>query len=278
MSRKVFTADEILTAADVNHFLMDQTVMSFAGTAARGSAIITPTEGMVTYLEDIDALSIYSGTRWITNRPIMTFANSAARGSAIPSPIEGMATYLDDTDAMELWSGSLWQAPFGMVPITTIPFTAASSVNVDNVFTSRFVNYKIILNIDNASAGGQLSVFFRDSSSADIGSTNSVTFFAFDSSTAITSLTANGNQLGRPIASGATGGMQYFDLNINNPASTSRRILWGSYVGQTTDSGGRDVVAILRNHQNSAIQAAGIRIAIASGTITGSIRVYGLRN
>lgn len=66
MSRKVFTAGEVLAAADVNSFLMDQTVMSFAGTAARGSAIGTAVEGMVTYLEDIDDLRIYNGSSWVS--------------------------------------------------------------------------------------------------------------------------------------------------------------------------------------------------------------------
>jgi hypothetical protein len=66
MSRKVFTAGEVLAAADVNSFLMDQTVMSFAGTAARGSAIGTATEGMVTYLEDSDTIQIYDGA-WRTS-------------------------------------------------------------------------------------------------------------------------------------------------------------------------------------------------------------------
>jgi hypothetical protein len=64
MSRKVFTAGEVLAAADVNSFLMDQTVMSFAGTAARGSAIPSPVEGMTTYLEDSNSLAIYDGSNW----------------------------------------------------------------------------------------------------------------------------------------------------------------------------------------------------------------------
>jgi hypothetical protein len=58
--RKVFVAGEILTAADVNTNLMDQAVMSFAGTAARGSAIPSPVEGMVTYLNDADRLEVYT--------------------------------------------------------------------------------------------------------------------------------------------------------------------------------------------------------------------------
>jgi hypothetical protein len=63
MPRKVFVAGEILTASDVNVNLMDQAVMSFAGTAARGSAIPSPVEGMVTYLNDLDRLEVYT-TSW----------------------------------------------------------------------------------------------------------------------------------------------------------------------------------------------------------------------
>jgi hypothetical protein len=67
MSRKVFTAGEVLAAADVNSFLMDQTVMSFAGTAARGSAIPSPVEGMAAYLEDSNLVSLYDGSDWKTS-------------------------------------------------------------------------------------------------------------------------------------------------------------------------------------------------------------------
>jgi hypothetical protein len=64
MSRKVFTAGEVLAASDVNSFLMDQSVMSFAGTAARGSAIPSPVTGMTTYLEDTKDLQIYDGSAY----------------------------------------------------------------------------------------------------------------------------------------------------------------------------------------------------------------------
>jgi hypothetical protein len=108
MPRKVFTAGEVLAAADVNEFLMDQTVQTFASSTARGSAIGTATEGMVTYLNDIDALSVFNGTQFVTNRPIMTFAGTAARGSAIPSPVDGMTTYLQDLDRYDSYSGAAW--------------------------------------------------------------------------------------------------------------------------------------------------------------------------
>jgi len=65
MPRKVFTAGEVLAASDVNSFLMNQMVMTFAGTAARGSAIATPTEGMLTYLADTDTFGFYNGTSFV---------------------------------------------------------------------------------------------------------------------------------------------------------------------------------------------------------------------
>ena len=61
---KDFQAGEVLTAVDVDTYLMQQTVMVFAGTAARGSAIGTPTEGMFTYLKDTDSLEYYTGSNW----------------------------------------------------------------------------------------------------------------------------------------------------------------------------------------------------------------------
>jgi len=63
MPREVFVAGQILTAAEMN-IVSDQTVMSFAGTAARGSAIPTPSEGMAAYLNDSNILSLYDGAAW----------------------------------------------------------------------------------------------------------------------------------------------------------------------------------------------------------------------
>jgi hypothetical protein len=62
---KVFTAGEVLTAANVNGYLMEQSVMVFAGTAARGSALGTAVaEGMVSYLSDTNTLQYYDGAAW----------------------------------------------------------------------------------------------------------------------------------------------------------------------------------------------------------------------
>jgi hypothetical protein len=63
--KKTFTAGEILTASDTNTYLMEQTVMNFAGTAARASAIPTPTTGMTTYNQTTQQLESYNGSAFI---------------------------------------------------------------------------------------------------------------------------------------------------------------------------------------------------------------------
>ena len=63
LGRKVFTAGEVLTAANVQGYLQDQAVMVFADASARSSAIGTPSAGMVSYLNSTGALQVY-GTAW----------------------------------------------------------------------------------------------------------------------------------------------------------------------------------------------------------------------
>jgi hypothetical protein len=53
-----FTAASVLTASQVNTFLMDQSVMVFASAAARNTALASPSQGMVSFLNN-------SGTTWI---------------------------------------------------------------------------------------------------------------------------------------------------------------------------------------------------------------------
>jgi hypothetical protein len=65
MPRKVFTAGEVLAASDVNSFLMDQMIMTFADSTARGSAIGTASAGMVTYLVNTDTFEYSNGTAYV---------------------------------------------------------------------------------------------------------------------------------------------------------------------------------------------------------------------
>lgn len=64
MSYKTWVSGEVLTASDLNTYLMQQSVPNFATTAERDAAITSPAEGQFCYVADQDAFFVYNGS-WI---------------------------------------------------------------------------------------------------------------------------------------------------------------------------------------------------------------------
>ena len=65
MAFKVFSNGSTLPASDLNDYLMRQSVMVFSNSTARASAITSPNEGMLTWLEDVNKYQYYSGSAWL---------------------------------------------------------------------------------------------------------------------------------------------------------------------------------------------------------------------
>ena len=87
LGRKTWSPGDTLNAADVNGYLMDQSVMVFAGTAARSSAIPTPSAGMVAY-STATSLQVYNGSAWVD---LSTGYGVASGGTAFATPPTGYA-------------------------------------------------------------------------------------------------------------------------------------------------------------------------------------------
>ena len=104
LGKKTFTAGDVLIAGDVNNYLMDQTVMNFAGTAARNAAIPVPSTGMTTYIGT-------TGT------------------ATIPQ--------------IETYTGSAWQTPYGLTQVANVAWTTGGTIDIQNVFTSAYQFYQI---------------------------------------------------------------------------------------------------------------------------------------
>jgi len=67
---KLFTSGSVLTASDVNTYLMDQTIMKFTSTTTRDAAFggagePTLAEGMFAYTTDTNTLWLYDGSNWV---------------------------------------------------------------------------------------------------------------------------------------------------------------------------------------------------------------------
>ena len=61
---KTFSDGNVLTATEVNTYMMEQMVMVFADSAARDAALTAPSEGMHAFLKSNDALTFYNGSSW----------------------------------------------------------------------------------------------------------------------------------------------------------------------------------------------------------------------
>jgi hypothetical protein len=100
---RTFTAGEVLTASNVQNYLMDQSVMVFGGSAARSSAIGTANfeEGMVSYLTDTDKVESYNGTNWVqvgsSNQGLTLINTTSFSGvSTISLPQDSFTTTYDN--------------------------------------------------------------------------------------------------------------------------------------------------------------------------------------
>jgi hypothetical protein len=95
---KVFTNGSVLNASEVNDNLMNQAVITFSNSTARGSAITTPVEGMLTYLEDTDIYQFWNGTAWtnLTSSPTWTSFTPTWTNLTVGDGTYSSAAYLLD--------------------------------------------------------------------------------------------------------------------------------------------------------------------------------------
>jgi hypothetical protein len=79
-----FINGQTLPASRVQDYLMDQSVMKFADSGSRAAALPFPTDGMVSYLTDIDRLFVYrsSSSAWVQ---IAESTNLAALSAVLPT-------------------------------------------------------------------------------------------------------------------------------------------------------------------------------------------------
>ena len=87
---KVFSVGEVLTAADVNDYLMEQSIGIFSNSTTRDAQITSPIEGQFCYLADSNVLQFYNGSSWasfigegdITGVTVTTAGTSGLSGGA----------------------------------------------------------------------------------------------------------------------------------------------------------------------------------------------------
>ncbi len=202
----------------------------------------------------------------------MYFGGTAARASAIPTPSTGMTTYIGTTGTatipqIESYTGSAFQTLYGLTQVANVTVSAAASVTIDNVFTNTYQNYRIIFKP--SAGGGVMNLQTRTA-----GVTNATGYFTalfgYDYVGGTAGVFQNNTNF-FTFLSAHTADRASWYCDITNPKETASTI-FTSY-GNRGDSFLFGSCMFL----NSA-SVDGLVIATASGTFSGTIRIYGYRN
>jgi hypothetical protein len=227
-------------------------VLPFADSAARATAIPSPSDGQYTYLQDTNSTQFWNGSAW------QTAGTTPALTMVTPTSIAN--------------SGGSASLSGGAVT-----FTGVTSVSLNGLFTSGYNNYEIIITGFSGSVAGtntnmRLRVAGVDASGLNYENNsimllgNNATDNFFGQATGFTTIRASTSS----IISAAK-------LNINNPFQTQGTVFLGATTGvnslNTQYSGGN-----LAGIHTVSTSYDGFTIFPASGNITGVIRAYGYQN
>jgi hypothetical protein len=232
------------------------------------------------YLLKTDAASGYATKA----EGVRRYASAAARATDIPSPTAGMITYLDDTGTesptstipqIQAYTGAAWQNMDGLTLVATATASAAASVSFNNVFSSAFDDYIISLDlvgstistlqtrlrvggVDNSAASYTYASFYMESTGGYGAAWNA----------------ASQTQINTTLL-GPTN-LQAVTFGVNNPFLASN-------TGGTTAGSIARAASVFYTFFGGWTHAAntsfdGITFYTSTGTMTGNIRVYGLRN
>ena len=247
MAYKVFTNGSPLPASDLNTYLMNQSVMVFANSTDRSAALTAPTEGMVSYLEDTNQLSVWTGSAWVVQNPMTSTGDLIVGGaSGVPTRI-GIGTngqVLRSNGTTATWQTlTLGQENWvEILPSSGIPTGSTSAV------LSGFSGYQkyllVIESVSSTVAGTQFFVRLNSSS------TNYLNYGLMFNGTSTYSAgifqVGGGNSTGIPLSTMSSNAASLISGNVlvtsaNNTGATSQKYF--QYHGAATLAAGN-------NHRN----------------------------
>lgn len=225
--------------------------------------------------------SLYNGTPPAMLQ-VSKYADASARTTAIPTPAEGMITYLDDINQFQGYQGASWRPVGGLVPIVpptvnysggtatantlgVIAFSAVSSISLNNVFTSSYKKYKIIFEAFGST--GPIETLYRwRTSGVDkvINYFGGTTWTAYNSGpSAVGQRNNDSNGFVVPIRTAVASQATLEVLTKSDNWNYTSLIYSPHY--SAGGSGG---------YECPITTADGFTILTASGTMTGTVRVY----
>jgi hypothetical protein len=216
---------------------------------------------------------IYYSNAWVeldsSGTATQTYANAAARATALPSPVVGMTTYLEDSKNLEIYDGSAFTSPSGMTLLATASPSASTEVIFSNLFSSAYQNYVIYFNLLGSTPAG---VFGELRSGVTPATTNySYQYLEAGATTVDANRVTTDPAFNLAVLRSTT--RNFFVVQLSNPEVAATTSFLSQYQDNTLVS-----IGFRTGRNTNATSYDGIRIFASAGNMTGSIRVYGLRN
>ena len=206
------------------------------------------------------------------------FCCQAHSSAIVPSTIPSYSIVANSATA----TGLEWQAPSGggsgFTLINTTSFSAVSSQSVNDVFSSTYLNYRIIFSLDSSASSEdffmRLRVAGADNSSADYSWIR-----AGNTPSTAASVSSSGTSAGATqFAIGAVSGTRTcaLSLDIFRPFATDNT----NYLGLNNyfDTFANAPLFMVGGSTSVTTSYTGFTFYPGSGTMTGSVRIYGYAN
>jgi len=271
---KDFVTGEVLTAADVDGYLM-QGVWVFASAAARDAAVTSPQEGNFAYLKDTNVTTYYTGSAWanldttgMTNPMTTTgdtiYSSSGSTPARLGIGTAGQVLQVNSGATAPEWATASAGA---LTKINTTSFTAVSDVATDSLFSSTYDVYRIVLSFT-SSGSNNIALNLR-SGGVDTSTNYVLQTLQADDTTVNASRASTAN-----FANFGSTGINAIMIDMFNPNVASRT----NYFVRMVRDGGAGATAnqfVNACTQTDSTQFTGIKFIPGVGTITGSFTVYG---
>ena len=198
------------------------------------------------------------------------------------SPTKGLIVFQNDTNELKIYNGSVWRTmldtdtPPGLVLINSTTYSAAAQVPLDGVFSSAYNNYRIII---------------TDHLQSVNGSAATLTMRAGGVSATSGGYSSRAYQFGTTWALSGQTNTSYILLigagGSPNTGSASAIDVFSPFVAKTTNAqaivsetfaAAATTLDLNVGHMNNTTQYDGFALVALSGTISGTVRVYGYRD
>ena len=278
---KDFVTGEVLTAADVDGYLM-QGVWVFASAAARDAAVTSPQEGNFAYLKDTNVTTYYTGSAW---------ANLDTTGMTNPMTTTGDTIYsssgstparlgIGSTGNVLTVAGGVptWAAPASGGGMTLLATKTFNNTDFTASFTSIAGTYKNLLVVGSglqSSAAGNEGLSLRLNN--DTGSNYTWNGIGiFNGSQGTTGTTGTAQTVGITAWTGdSSSRFGTFQILINDYSSTGYKSTWTNSYSEANGTVWYYNVGLIYN-STTAITQVDVYNGNSVNIKAGTIKIYGV--